>query len=108
MMRSSVDLPQPDGPISETNSPRRIVEVDALEGAVVVAGRRSKTLSTPLEPDDGRAAAASRLSVSLIRRASRLAGRAARRAPASADQHEERRRRAARRRGSPPRASRGR
>ena len=30
-MRSSVDLPQPDGPISETNSPFSIVEVDALE-----------------------------------------------------------------------------
>ena len=31
MRRSSVLLPQPDGPISETNSPGRIDEVDAGE-----------------------------------------------------------------------------
>ena len=31
MIRSSVDLPQPDGPISETNSPRLDVEVDPVE-----------------------------------------------------------------------------
>ena len=30
MMRSSVDLPQPDGPISETNSPGCDLEVDLL------------------------------------------------------------------------------
>ena len=29
--RSSVDLPQPDGPMSETNSPAATVEVDAVE-----------------------------------------------------------------------------
>ena len=31
MTRSSVDLPQPDGPMSETNSPGADVEVDPLE-----------------------------------------------------------------------------
>ena len=30
-MRSSVDLPQPDGPISETNSPALDVEGDVLQ-----------------------------------------------------------------------------
>ena len=30
-MRSSVDLPQPDGPTNTTNSPERIVEVDAVD-----------------------------------------------------------------------------
>ena len=31
MMRSSVDLPQPDGPISETNSPGWMSSVDVLQ-----------------------------------------------------------------------------
>ena len=31
IMRSSVDLPQPDGPTKTTNSPSSIVEVDALD-----------------------------------------------------------------------------
>ena len=30
MTRSSVDLPQPDGPMSEMNSPRADLEVDVL------------------------------------------------------------------------------
>ena len=30
MIRSSVDLPQPDGPMSETNSPVLDLEVDVL------------------------------------------------------------------------------
>ena len=55
MIRSSVDLPQPDGPISETNSPGAIVEVDARRGRSSAPGRRAlKVLPTPLDPDDGR------------------------------------------------------
>ena len=44
MTRSRVDLPQPDGPMSETNSPRRIVEVDALEGGRDRPVRRGEDL----------------------------------------------------------------
>ena len=33
MMLSSVDLPQPDGPMIDVNSPAAIVEVDAVERA---------------------------------------------------------------------------
>ena len=55
MIRSSVDFPHPDGPISETNSPCSIVEVDALE-----RGRRpplSKTFDRrPVIGDDVRRA----------------------------------------------------
>ena len=40
MIRSSVDLPQPDGPMSETNSPWPTVEVDALERASRAARER--------------------------------------------------------------------
>ena len=32
MMRSSVDLPQPEGPSRLTNSPSREIEVDAADG----------------------------------------------------------------------------
>ena len=32
--RSRVDLPEPDGPMTQTTSPRRIVDVDALEHLV--------------------------------------------------------------------------
>ena len=31
-MRSSVDLPQPDGPTSTTNSPSPIVQADVVDG----------------------------------------------------------------------------
>ena len=33
-MRSSVDLPQPEGPTMTTNSPSAIVEVDAVDDLV--------------------------------------------------------------------------
>ena len=39
MTRSSVDLPQPDGPMSEMNSPAPDLEVDAREAVV---GRRRR------------------------------------------------------------------
>ena len=46
MTRSSVDLPQPDGPMSEMNSPRRMSRSMPLS-AVVTAAPLVKTLSTP-------------------------------------------------------------
>jgi hypothetical protein len=46
MTRNNVDLPQPDGPINEMNSPRRISRSMPLR-AVVVAVSLVKTLSTP-------------------------------------------------------------
>ena len=47
MMRRSVDLPQPDGPISETNSRGRDLEVDLLQRADAAAREvlRQTTLS---------------------------------------------------------------
>ena len=42
MIRRSVDLPQPDGPISDTNSPGLDVEVDALERRDARAERTSR------------------------------------------------------------------
>src|SRR6476659_2235854 len=47
MIRSSVDLPQPDGPISETNSPWAMSS--EMPSSAVVAGwsPRANTLSTP-------------------------------------------------------------
>ena len=39
-MRSSVDLPQPDGPTNTTNSPESIVEVDAVDHLVAAVGLR--------------------------------------------------------------------
>ena len=41
MIRRSVDFPHPDGPISETNSPGAIVEVDVLERECRPCGRTS-------------------------------------------------------------------
>ena len=54
MIRSSVDLPQPDGPISETNSPGSIVEVDVLERGDVALRERFVTLSILTTAADGR------------------------------------------------------
>ena len=53
--RSSVDLPQPDGPISDTNSPGADGQVDRLE-RVTVRGAVPNTLPTP---DVGRRAPSS-------------------------------------------------
>ena len=59
MSRSSVDLPQPDGPMSETNSPWRIVRSmpsSAVDGAV--AGAEHLADAGDLD-DRGRSAAPS-------------------------------------------------
>ena len=53
MIRSSVDLPQPDGPMSETNSPGAMSRIDALERGrdrLVAAG---EDLVDAGEVDDG-------------------------------------------------------
>ncbi len=42
MMRSSVDLPQPDGPMSEMNSPAATLEVDVHEGLDAPGGRAAR------------------------------------------------------------------
>ena len=49
--RSSVDLPQPDGPISETNSPGRDLQVDVLERGDIAPRER---LRDALDRDDRR------------------------------------------------------
>ena len=49
MMRRSVDLPQPDGPISEMNSPGAQIERDVLQRRDAGAER----LRDALERDDG-------------------------------------------------------
>ena len=49
MMRRSVDLPQPDGPISETNSPFSIVR-SIPSSAIVLA--LCELLADALELDD--------------------------------------------------------
>ena len=57
MMRSSVLLPQPDGPISEMNSPRANREIDADERLDAVACSDSaleRLLPTPRSCDDAR------------------------------------------------------
>src|SRR6478672_8653288 len=47
MIRSSVDLPQPDGPISETNSPRAMSSEIPSSAVVTGWSPRANTLSTP-------------------------------------------------------------
>ena len=54
-MRSSVDLPQPDGPISDTNSPAPDVEVDVLRARSSVAARDVERLVDARQADDRRA-----------------------------------------------------
>ena len=46
MTRSSVDLPQPDGPMSETSSPGRMSRSTA-SSATIRPAWPAKTLSTP-------------------------------------------------------------
>ena len=55
--RRSVDLPQPDGPMSETNSPWRMVRSTA-SSAVTEAPVVAKTLPTPLTWTTGAASSA--------------------------------------------------
>ena len=50
MTRSSVDLPQPDGPMSETNSPGVELEVDVLERGDVPVRERLRDVA---DLDDG-------------------------------------------------------
>ena len=57
MSRSSVDLPQPDGPMSETNSPRLDRQVDPIERRRPPPSPVPKTLPTPGDLDDRRVAA---------------------------------------------------
>ena len=52
-MRSSVDLPQPDGPISDTNSPRSTRQVDVLAARGPSRGGPRKSWS-PSQLDRGR------------------------------------------------------
>ena len=60
MTRSSVVLPQPDGPMNETNSPRAILQIDVAERLHRPVGG----LEAQREPADlDRASAARRLSV---------------------------------------------
>ncbi len=47
MTRSSVDLPQPDGPMSEMNSPGRMSRSMPLSATVLAPSRVVNTLSTP-------------------------------------------------------------
>ena len=49
MTRSSVDLPQPDGPISETNSPRSTSRSDVLQRGDAAARERLRDVA---EGDD--------------------------------------------------------
>ena len=51
MSRSRVDLPQPEGPISDTNSPRRISRLMSVEGHRGGA-RAPNVLSDAGEGDD--------------------------------------------------------
>ncbi len=48
MTRSSVDLPQPDGPMSETNSPRRMARSMPDSAVVTTTPSRANVLSTPV------------------------------------------------------------
>ena len=51
MMRNAVDLPQPDGPSSDTNSPGAHVEIEAVERDHAVG----EGLADAVERDDGSA-----------------------------------------------------
>src|SRR5437899_331635 len=53
MRRSNVDLPQPEGPISDTNSPSRTVR-SMPSSAVRADDPEPKTLSTPVISTTGR------------------------------------------------------
>ena len=48
--RSSVDLPQPDGPSSATISPARMLEVDVAEHDALAAVRRREPARDALDP----------------------------------------------------------
>ena len=54
MIRSSVDLPQPDGPMSETNSPRAMSRSMPDRAVVTTAPSRGERLVDAGEADDGR------------------------------------------------------
>ena len=47
MTRRSVDLPQPDGPMSDTNSPWAMVRSMAWRATVVSLSPRTNVLPTP-------------------------------------------------------------
>src|SRR5688572_23899797 len=47
MTRNNVDLPQPDGPMSDTNSPRRIERSMPDSAVVTTTPSRANVLSTP-------------------------------------------------------------
>ena len=53
MTRSSVDLPQPDGPMSDTNSPWAMVRSMAWRATVVSLIAAHEGLADALQADDG-------------------------------------------------------
>ena len=83
MIRSSVDLPQPDGPISETNSPAAMSRSIPASAVVIGWSPRANTLSTPARRTTGWSV----MRAGLLGRRSGMVSRGLRRAAVAEDDH---------------------